>query len=86
MRSFLDLMAVILISIMAVVMPVMVILYSNQFHINKNTNTATNGIWFKSTVNLKKYTKLGEATTLFCDNSAVIYTRFINHESFTVCK
>ncbi len=66
--------------------PITVILYTKQFYMNSDGTTATNGIFFHSTIELENYTKLGTATALFCSGDAVIYTRSINHESFKVCK
>ncbi len=71
---------------MIVFAPITVILYSEQFYMNSDGATATKGIFSHSTIELKNYTKLGTATSLFCSEDAVIYTRSINHESFKVCK
>ena len=61
--------------------------YSNQYRKDVGSNTASNGVIFKGTIDLNNYSKLGEGTNLMCLGSGHIkYTRSLTHEVFTVCK
>ena len=86
MREFgVTLIALIIIGL-GMMVPVLAIMYTTQYHYDAGKQTATNGVVFHTTIDMKNYEQLGSATTLFCAYGADVYTRSLKHETFTVCR
>lgn len=59
--------------------------YRQTYFYDKNGSLATKGIFFKTTVDLTQYQKIGTSNELICSH-ADIYSRSAMHETITVCK
>jgi hypothetical protein len=80
-----ELLTIIVGMVLAVGLPVLLLLYSNQYYKNLDGTTATNGIIWHNTINLENYTVLGQGTSMFCPNGHTIYSRSIRHETVNIC-